>query len=76
MVVRARCLVQFSFAFLSRGDAWSFKSPFLTVAERFVAVIMGFNHVSADVVFVIETTAVNGAYFNDLKSNYIIPTLE
>ncbi|XP_032671316.1 mediator of RNA polymerase II transcription subunit 25-like isoform X1 [Odontomachus brunneus] len=30
----------------------------------------------ADVIFVIEGTAVNGAYLNDLKTNYIIPTLE
>ncbi|XP_060532010.1 mediator of RNA polymerase II transcription subunit 25 isoform X2 [Cylas formicarius] len=30
----------------------------------------------ADVVFVIEATAVNGAYINDIKSNYIIPSLE
>lgn len=30
----------------------------------------------ADVVFLIEATAVNGAYIIDIKSNYIIPTLE
>lgn len=30
----------------------------------------------ADVVFLIEATAVNGAYIADIKSNYIIPTLE
>lgn len=30
----------------------------------------------ADVVFVVEGTAVNGAYINDLKTNYIIPSLE
>lgn len=30
----------------------------------------------ADVVFVIESTATTGAYINDLKTNYIIPTLE
>jgi len=30
----------------------------------------------ADVVFVVEGTASNGAYINDLKTNYIIPTLE
>lgn len=30
----------------------------------------------ADVVFLIEGTAINGAYINDIKSNYIIPTLE
>lgn len=30
----------------------------------------------ADVIFIIEGTAVNGAYINDLKINYIIPTLE
>ncbi|XP_011297129.1 mediator of RNA polymerase II transcription subunit 25 isoform X2 [Fopius arisanus] len=32
--------------------------------------------IQADVIFVIEGTAVNGAYLNDLKSNYLIPTLE
>lgn len=30
----------------------------------------------ADVIFVIEGTAVNGAYINDLKANYIVPSLE
>ncbi|XP_031341690.1 mediator of RNA polymerase II transcription subunit 25-like isoform X2 [Photinus pyralis] len=30
----------------------------------------------ADVIFVVEGTAVNGAYINDLKTNYIIPSLE
>lgn len=30
----------------------------------------------ADVLFVIEATAVNGAYLNDIKSHYIIPALE
>lgn len=30
----------------------------------------------ADVIFVIEGTAINGAYMNDLKTNYVIPTLE
>ncbi|XP_033217039.1 mediator of RNA polymerase II transcription subunit 25 isoform X2 [Belonocnema kinseyi] len=30
----------------------------------------------ADIIFVIEGTAVNGAYLNDLKTNYLIPTLE
>ncbi|KAK9886904.1 hypothetical protein WA026_019161 [Henosepilachna vigintioctopunctata] len=30
----------------------------------------------ADVIFVIEATAVSGAYINDIKTNYIIPTLE
>jgi mediator of RNA polymerase II transcription subunit 25 len=30
----------------------------------------------ADIIFVIEGTAVNGAYINDLKTNYIIPSLE
>ncbi|KAL0125268.1 hypothetical protein PUN28_004503 [Cardiocondyla obscurior] len=32
--------------------------------------------IQADVIFVIEGTAVNGAYLNDLKTNYVIPTLE
>ncbi|XP_008206394.1 mediator of RNA polymerase II transcription subunit 25 isoform X2 [Nasonia vitripennis] len=30
----------------------------------------------ADVVFVIESTATNGAYLNDFKTNYLVPTLE
>lgn len=30
----------------------------------------------ADVIFVIEATAINGAYINDLKTNYILPSLE
>ncbi|KAH8382102.1 hypothetical protein KR009_001886 [Drosophila setifemur] len=30
----------------------------------------------ADVVFVIEASAINGAYINELKTNYILPTLE
>lgn len=30
----------------------------------------------ADVIFVIESTAINGAYLNDIKSHYIIPALE
>lgn len=32
--------------------------------------------VQADVIFLIEGTAVNGAYINDIKTNYIIPSLE
>ena len=31
---------------------------------------------SSEILFVIEGTAINGAYINDMKSNYIIPTLE
>ncbi|XP_045479240.1 mediator of RNA polymerase II transcription subunit 25 [Harmonia axyridis] len=34
------------------------------------------HNLQADVIFVIESTAVNGAYINDLKTNYIIPALE
>lgn len=30
----------------------------------------------ADVLFVIEATAVNGAYMHDFKSHYVIPSLE
>lgn len=30
----------------------------------------------ADIIFVVEGTAVNGAYINDLKTNYVIPTLQ
>lgn len=29
-----------------------------------------------NVVFLIEGTAINGAYLNDMKNSYIIPTLE
>lgn len=32
--------------------------------------------VQADIIFVVESTAINGAYINDLKLNYIIPALE
>ncbi|XP_035674488.1 mediator of RNA polymerase II transcription subunit 25-like [Branchiostoma floridae] len=32
--------------------------------------------IKADVVFVIEGTANLGAYFNNLKTSYIIPTVE
>lgn len=32
--------------------------------------------IQADVVFVIEGTATNGAYLNEFKTNYIVPTLE
>lgn len=32
--------------------------------------------VQAQVIFAIEATAANGAYIGELKSNYIIPTLE
>ncbi|KAJ8710670.1 hypothetical protein PYW08_009185 [Mythimna loreyi] len=32
--------------------------------------------VQAEVIFVIEATAANGAYIGELKSNYIVPTLE
>lgn len=31
---------------------------------------------AADVVFVIESTASNGAYLNDFKTNYLVPTIE
>lgn len=34
------------------------------------------NNFVANVVFVIEGTAINGAYLPDMKNNYIIPTLE
>ncbi|KAJ9601081.1 hypothetical protein L9F63_000816, partial [Diploptera punctata] len=36
----------------------------------------GDHSLQADIIFVIEGTAINGAYLNDLKSNYVIPTLE
>lgn len=40
-------------------------------------VLCGTEHtLQADVIFVVEGTAVNGAYINDLKTNYIIPSLE
>ncbi|KAG8231373.1 hypothetical protein J437_LFUL008921, partial [Ladona fulva] len=32
--------------------------------------------IQADVIFVVEATAICGAYLNDIKSNYIIPTVE
>ncbi|KAG5897917.1 hypothetical protein JTB14_014033 [Gonioctena quinquepunctata] len=32
--------------------------------------------IQADVIFLVEGTAVNGAYINDIKTNYIIPSLE
>ncbi|XP_026727724.1 mediator of RNA polymerase II transcription subunit 25-like [Trichoplusia ni] len=32
--------------------------------------------VQAEVIFVIEATAANGAYISELKTNYIVPTLE
>lgn len=31
---------------------------------------------AANVIFLIEGTAINGAYLTDIKINYIIPTLE
>lgn len=30
----------------------------------------------AEVIFVIEATSANSAYINELKINYIVPTLE
>lgn len=30
----------------------------------------------ADVIFVVENTAQNGAYINDLKASYIVPSLK
>lgn len=49
-------------------------SPFL---REFAAMVPGVveDH-QADVVFVVEGTAINGAYLNDLKANYIVPTLQ
>lgn len=32
--------------------------------------------IQADIVFLIESTGINGAYFQDIKSNYLIPALE
>ncbi|KAJ2941411.1 hypothetical protein O0L34_g3619 [Tuta absoluta] len=32
--------------------------------------------IQAEVIFVVEATAANGAYINELKTNYIVPTLE
>lgn len=32
--------------------------------------------VQAEVIFLIEVTSTNGAYINELKTNYIVPTLE
>ncbi|XP_071442630.1 mediator of RNA polymerase II transcription subunit 25 [Hetaerina americana] len=40
-------------------------------------VIANFDHsLQADIVFAIEGTAINGAYLNDIKTNYLIPTIE
>lgn len=36
----------------------------------------GDHGLQADIIFVIEGTAINGAYLNDLKSHYVVPTLE
>lgn len=38
--------------------------------------MVGKNDFVANVVFLIEGTAINGAYLSDMKNNYIIPTLE
>lgn len=38
--------------------------------------MVGKNDFVANVVFMIEGTAINGAYLSDMKNNYIIPTLE
>ncbi|XP_049879921.1 mediator of RNA polymerase II transcription subunit 25-like isoform X2 [Pectinophora gossypiella] len=32
--------------------------------------------VQAEVIFIVEATAANGAYINELKTNYVVPTLE
>lgn len=32
--------------------------------------------IQAEVIFVIEATSANSAYINELKANYIVPTLE
>lgn len=34
------------------------------------------NDIVANVVFLIESTAINGAYMPEMRNNYIIPTLE
>ncbi|CAB0020241.1 unnamed protein product [Nesidiocoris tenuis] len=34
------------------------------------------NDTSADVIFAIEGTAINGAYLGDIRTNYIVPALE
>lgn len=41
-----------------------------------MVVVSGEHIMQADIIFMLEATAVNGAYINDLKTNYIIPTLE
>lgn len=38
--------------------------------------ISGHSAIQADVIFVVESSAMNGAYLNELKANYIIPSLE
>ncbi|XP_056630408.1 mediator of RNA polymerase II transcription subunit 25-like isoform X1 [Diorhabda sublineata] len=41
-----------------------------------MVVCSGEHGLQADIIFLIEGTAVNGAYINDIKTNYIIPSLE
>lgn len=50
----------------------------LKLCYRFYIMVAGTTEhgIQADIVFVIEGTAINGAYLNDLKVNYVIPTLE
>lgn len=38
--------------------------------------MVGKSEVVANVIFLIEGTAINGVYLSDMKNNYIIPTLE
>ncbi|XP_022903004.1 mediator of RNA polymerase II transcription subunit 25-like [Onthophagus taurus] len=36
----------------------------------------GVQTLQSDIIFVVESTAINGAYINDLKTNYILPCIE
>lgn len=57
---------------------YSFLHTFSDILKSGVKMVAGPTEhgIQADVIFVIEGTAVNGAYLNDLKTNYLTPTLE
>lgn len=58
------------------NQRWNVKFDYFE-SNYLMMVVGGQDHViQADIVFVIEGTAINGAYLNDLKSYYVIPTLE
>lgn len=49
---------------------------FVIHLKSFAAMVQSTSIDQADVVFLVEGTAINGAYLNDMKANYIVPTLE